>query len=107
MIRRPPRSTLFPYTTLFRSLESAFAFLVGQRSVEGRDDARGQRPVQAERVADGEYLLPDLEVAAGADRQRRRAAVGDGDAKHRQVVQRARADQRRGVVAPVVEAHAR
>src|SRR3712207_7086005 len=23
MIRRPPRSTLFPYTTLFRSLESA------------------------------------------------------------------------------------
>src|SRR5256714_12937976 len=25
MIRRPPRSTLFPYTTLFRSLLSAFA----------------------------------------------------------------------------------
>src|SRR2546429_6307655 len=25
MIRRPPRSTLFPYTTLFRSLEGAFA----------------------------------------------------------------------------------
>src|SRR2546430_13686524 len=24
MIRRPPRSTLFPYTTLFRSLESTF-----------------------------------------------------------------------------------
>src|SRR2546425_12729949 len=24
MIRRPPRSTLFPYTTLFRSLEVAF-----------------------------------------------------------------------------------
>src|SRR2546425_8820682 len=24
MIRRPPRSTLFPYTTLFRSLEEAF-----------------------------------------------------------------------------------
>src|SRR5258706_5890916 len=23
MIRRPPRSTLFPYTTLFRSLEAA------------------------------------------------------------------------------------
>src|SRR2546430_6168642 len=29
MIRRPPRSTLFPYTTLFRSreLESAFSYL--------------------------------------------------------------------------------
>src|SRR2546430_13735267 len=25
MIRRPPRSTLFPYTTLFRSLEEALA----------------------------------------------------------------------------------
>src|SRR3989441_6224272 len=25
MIRRPPRSTLFPYTTLFRSLTSVFA----------------------------------------------------------------------------------
>src|SRR5260370_31339765 len=25
MIRRPPRSTLFPYTTLFRSIESDFA----------------------------------------------------------------------------------
>src|SRR2546425_3704164 len=25
MIRRPPRSTLFPYTTLFRSLALAFA----------------------------------------------------------------------------------
>src|SRR2546427_1230005 len=31
MIRRPPRSTLFPYTTLFRSLESdsVYLFLAG------------------------------------------------------------------------------
>src|SRR5260221_10044713 len=27
MIRRPPRSTLFPYTTLFRSIISAWAML--------------------------------------------------------------------------------
>src|SRR5438105_6176983 len=26
MIRRPPRSTLFPYTTLFRSLDAAIIF---------------------------------------------------------------------------------
>src|SRR5262245_64362576 len=26
IIRRPPRSTLFPYTTLFRSTSSTFAF---------------------------------------------------------------------------------
>src|SRR2546422_6944243 len=30
MIRRPPRSTLFPYTTLFRSLES----LLGEQGLE-------------------------------------------------------------------------
>src|SRR5260370_18270346 len=29
MIRRPPRSTLFPYTTLFRSFQLAFGLLVG------------------------------------------------------------------------------
>src|SRR2546430_13288067 len=29
MIRRPPRSTLFPYTTLFRSSRSAGAFPTG------------------------------------------------------------------------------
>src|SRR2546430_5350516 len=29
MIRRPPRSTLFPYTTLFRSLIVLFEFLSG------------------------------------------------------------------------------
>src|ERR1043166_4332001 len=34
MIRRPPRSTLFPYTTLFRS----------QRGRERQDEESGQRP---------------------------------------------------------------
>src|SRR3712207_9526879 len=39
MIRRPPRSTLFPYTTLFRSLERR----VGEERVEvvGLDHLRG------------------------------------------------------------------
>src|SRR5438094_4282863 len=38
MIRRPPRSTLFPYTTLFRSLAAAHAVdRVGPR--EGVDEA--------------------------------------------------------------------
>src|SRR2546425_13332358 len=30
MIRRPPRSTLFPYTTLFRSVERALQELVAE-----------------------------------------------------------------------------
>src|SRR2546430_6665957 len=34
MIRRPPRSTLFPYTTLFRSLPASYAnFYVGNAAV--------------------------------------------------------------------------
>src|SRR2546422_8543509 len=30
MIRRPPRSTLFPYTTLFRSLATAYLYVCGR-----------------------------------------------------------------------------
>src|SRR5256886_14897911 len=48
MIRRPPRSTLFPYTTLFRSRRGAGAgalpVLRGLRqSADGRGAARGER----------------------------------------------------------------
>src|SRR5258707_6098125 len=39
MIRRPPRSTLFPYTTLFRSIAGA-----DQRAVAGE---RGDRRIDA------------------------------------------------------------
>src|SRR2546430_7135810 len=34
MIRRPPRSTLFPYTTLFRSMPTEAAVLEALRPVE-------------------------------------------------------------------------
>src|SRR5688572_30993998 len=36
MIRRPPRSTLFPYTTLFRSAPSGTAIAVGKALAAGR-----------------------------------------------------------------------
>src|SRR5438093_1759326 len=39
MIRRPPRSTLFPYTTLFRS-----AFGRGRREAPGNTDAPARDP---------------------------------------------------------------
>src|SRR5690554_7749355 len=35
MIQRPPRSTLFPYTTLFRSADAAEEVLAGVGDVEG------------------------------------------------------------------------
>src|SRR5258708_31637913 len=52
MIRRPPRSTLFPYTTLFRSLDLADrcgAIPVAERSREELV-AAGGRPRRAPRA---------------------------------------------------------
>src|SRR5688572_31102395 len=52
MIRRPPRSTLFPYTTLFRSavraldqeqLERAFALQLQRHARRGLETARKQQ----------------------------------------------------------------
>src|SRR2546430_6185588 len=40
MIRRPPRSTLFPYTTLFRSLYGTFAPGTGSASSASDTTAR-------------------------------------------------------------------
>src|SRR3712207_7909080 len=48
MIRRPPRSTLFPYTTLFRSLPAAF------RSVP-----RPSSPLSAKASTERPCLAPD------------------------------------------------
>src|SRR5256885_12674639 len=43
MIRRPPRSTLFPYTTLFRSRERRYPCILHERRRAGDvvDDERG------------------------------------------------------------------
>src|SRR5688572_32744398 len=56
MIRRPPRSTLFPYTTLFRSvgnerLEALHRFLL-QRGGELDDDEVFRRPGHRRRHLD-------------------------------------------------------
>src|SRR3712207_9045372 len=60
MIRRPPRSTLFPYTTLFRSL--------ARRVTEkGRaDDGQRDAAVGNDQVRDVEPVLPLDEQRAGA-----------------------------------------
>src|SRR3712207_7454266 len=67
MIRRPPRSTLFPYTTLFRSLGDHRAARLGERA---RND---HRAALAER-AEGEVEV----VEAGVDElDRGRARAGE------------------------------
>src|SRR2546422_5987948 len=56
MIRRPPRSTLFPYTTLFRSHDRGVPRRQEERLLE-RDVQRGflpcDQPVAAERRLEG------------------------------------------------------
>src|SRR3712207_4659656 len=74
MIRRPPRSTLFPYTTLFRSrarehADDLVADLLGV-GVEVEQDARGDALVLAHE-AEQDVLGADVVVA-----QRERLAQG-------------------------------
>src|SRR3712207_8713569 len=65
MIRRPPRSTLFPYTTLFRSDEGSRGQGLGPDRGgrgAGRDDRRGRR---------GSSQAPDRGSGGGAGREGR------------------------------------
>src|SRR3712207_7091066 len=69
MIRRPPRSTLFPYTTLFRShvrLQRGLALhLLGERAQHLRGLVRPLQPVERGGLAELEGGLLGLE-AGGA-----------------------------------------
>src|SRR5256885_7245783 len=68
MIRRPPRSTLFPYTTLFRSLDGvhfAMDYLYQRnRYVAGRE-GRPTREPEHPIVAEGKHVV----VVGGGDRK--------------------------------------
>src|ERR1039457_4845788 len=59
-IRRPPRSTLFPYTTLFRSEVNCGAFIVLGRDVE--QPPRTVKPVRAIREKGTDATTDDPEV---------------------------------------------
>src|SRR5215510_3177429 len=61
MIRRPPRSTLFPYTTLFRSLRPFKHALYEAFFCEGEDIATDR---EIARAADRVGLDPSAAVAA-------------------------------------------
>src|SRR5256886_15748136 len=93
MIRRPPRSTLFPYTTLFRSLEQQVVLErieVGDRQTVGHQRARPRaaarthrhavlaRPADEirddEKIAREAHLADDLQLALQALAVSRRRA---------------------------------
>src|SRR3712207_495041 len=65
MIRRPPRSTLFPYTTLFRSAHRRALRLLGRQVLGGAHDRAGLRHVRRARARDAE--VGDLRAPLGVD----------------------------------------
>src|SRR3712207_2946070 len=82
MIRRPPRSTLFPYTTLFRSPRARVLVDVARQLRDGGRDLDLRRRVEAHLAReppdalahlDDVGLAPDVDVAE----------PGRGDALHR------------------------
>src|SRR2546422_7432282 len=96
MIRRPPRSTLFPYTTLFRSqnaLEPEQRREVGRIGPQGGEiDSRGLL-----------VLAGALELEALADRLRRQRASeqdehGQGEESGRAPTPSSRVNPRLGIV---------
>src|SRR2546426_11150702 len=84
MIRRPPRSTLFPYTTLFRS-EAALGSGASQQGLRPQDVARlhlrAQRAEPAALREDGLRAVGLPATRRGA--RRRRARPRDRRAAHR------------------------
>src|SRR3712207_7408714 len=73
MIRRPPRSTLFPYTTLFRSLDRQGhpdVEAVDRVEVGGVDEGE---PGDAQEREPGDVLAADRQEGAADDRQDRKS----------------------------------
>src|SRR3712207_6941664 len=71
MIRRPPRSTLFPYTTLFRS-QAVHRGRADRRERTGRLDDLGHRR-QPAHPAGGHAGLRDRHTAVGLPLQDRKS----------------------------------
>src|SRR3712207_7724180 len=79
MIRRPPRSTLFPYTTLFRSNREEEVLRAGLR--EGGDSAVARLAHLIERVRAAQVHNVDGRFRHLGNRNRSVHALGFGDRK--------------------------
>src|SRR5258708_22144573 len=71
MIRRPPRSTLFPYTTLFRSVLVLQAFSAQRGAARGGAQQKAARPLVGRRpdgvahALEAEHGVVDVERQHG------------------------------------------
>src|SRR5260221_6629754 len=84
MIRRPPRSTLFPYTTLFRSLQGRSA---------GRDRPAGQADALHVRHAPGR-----LSAAQGRSEEHTSELQSHSDLVCRLLLEKKKNSKRRGLI---------
>src|SRR2546427_7007119 len=62
MIRRPPRSTLFPYTTLFRSVRRQGLKDIGRAAARDAGAALGHVALAGGSTADGAARLEDVDA---------------------------------------------
>src|SRR5256885_7338729 len=63
MIRRPPRSTLFPYTTLFRSLNGEIQLPFESGALRGNRGFGSQLTISGGRPTQNNYRLDGLSIA--------------------------------------------
>src|SRR2546430_6489288 len=69
MIRRPPRSTLFPYTTLFRSPRDHGVELASPEAVRGDPEDAGRQQRRIVRVAQEDHGERPRSRPDGLDRK--------------------------------------
>src|SRR2546422_11248930 len=92
MIRRPPRSTLFPYTTLFRSLDAlADSLAQAVRNYDDRARLYDKRQLDCPSLGRGIIAVERRLVAYGVQRAAVRGALDAGRGS-RERAQRASVD---------------
>src|SRR3712207_7830821 len=75
MIRRPPRSTLFPYSTLFRSVEGeegvpmCFSDVLARHPLDGDAGAKRIAPLATDRLALARGKVRQEVIEAAVDRK--------------------------------------
>src|SRR5256885_10544972 len=77
MIRRPPRSTLFPYTTLFRSLENRAPGQLSKLSLDRSSRAVRERAARGEEQRLRLRIVLSLSQQIRGDEVRARRLIGD------------------------------
>src|SRR2546422_4355825 len=82
MIRRPPRSTLFPYTTLFRSLDGHDAHFRGFAAEMDADRGDGRLETA------GHLLRPGAGLGEGDQSLRTQAEPGEAERTYHKVIAR-------------------